>query len=219
MLSLFQIFLFILNPTSVPNIHTICVCTHLSTHLLLYQMWGCDHNIGRCEFPEFTIKPAAPKAKLIYFILSAERPKCFGGFALPVPYSRQWQVHCGPSELYWFGGPRGMWHHYEDWPSRALAWGVTAWLKSQALAFRGPRALRYHGKIGSMLFAWLTSWCTHNPQIIRPGTRFTILHQSVYFQCFFPGKKGIGQKYKYGSPVLVRWSGSECIYITGPEIY
>lgn len=57
------------------NTHTICVCTPFPAHLLLYQMWGCDHNIGRCEFLEFTIKPAAPKAKLIYFILSAERPR------------------------------------------------------------------------------------------------------------------------------------------------
>lgn len=71
MLNLFRIFLFILHR----NIHPICVHTHFSDHLLLYQTWGCDHNIGRCEFPEFTIKPAAPKAKLIYFILSAEGPR------------------------------------------------------------------------------------------------------------------------------------------------
>lgn len=188
---LLRTFLFALNYTSL---HSLGLTQFSGSS----AAWGCDHNIGRCKIPEFTIKPAVPKAKLIYFILSAQKPRSASVALL---------YRC----LIWDSGRCILdclsYIDSEDlevcdiimridllvlWPGESR--------RDSRPHFQGARALWYHGKIGSMLFAWLTSWCAHNPPIIRPCARFTILHQRVYLQPFL---SEIRLENKNGSPVLV----------------
>lgn len=63
-----------------------------------------------------------PKGKLIFLISSSEtntKPRFFTSALFDAMTGA-----VNPSTVYWFGGPRGMWHHYEDWPSPALPWSL-----------------------------------------------------------------------------------------------
>lgn len=167
-------------------------------------MWGCDHNIGRCEFLEFTIKPAAPKAKLIYFILSAEGPHSASVALL---------YRC----LIWDSGRcivgRLSYIDLEDlevcdiimridlrvlWPGESRR----GW-KSQVFAFRGPQALWYHGKIGRRLFRYLLVWpsgAPTTPQLSHPVQGSPYYSKVCICNVFLAE---IGLKYRNRSTVLV----------------